>query len=101
MPIGPYWLCDLHHCSQLPMQITVNNTDLAHVLPLEICGWLMRKLAIQAGDWLLVATPDTTGLLAAQLNARAPMAVNVVVGVTAYNSNPVLCYTGSGEDGHE
>ena len=78
---------------QLPGVITVNKSDLRFDLPMEVCGWLLQKFKVHSGDWILVGTPDLRGRLGSNMVIRAPMAVNLVVGMTELQSTKVLLLT--------
>jgi hypothetical protein len=50
-------------------------------LPLEVVGWIMKRLRLGAGSWIL--TLSDVGNLAANIIIRGPIGVNAVWGVTA------------------
>jgi hypothetical protein len=83
------------HCNvcaplvQLPMQVTVGATDLCYILPLEVAGFLLKRLGLQSGDWVMVCTSDSLGQLGANLSIRGPVPINLVLGMTHLQSNAV------------
>ena len=70
--------------------MTVGQTDLCHVLPLEVVGWFLRRLNIVDGRWVLIVSSDINCTLASHINMRASQALNVVVGLTALQNSPVF-----------
>ena len=71
------------------MQITVNESDLAFLLPVEVGGFFIKRLGVQRGDWVLTTTTDNVATFAAHLSQRGPVPVNMVVGMTHLGSNQV------------
>ena len=74
---------------QLPYAITVNESDLCNLLPLEFAAWLLRKLMVEDRRWVLVVTADVTCNLAANIVMCSPQGLNCVVGLTGLSSSPV------------
>ena len=66
--------------------MTRNESTYCHLVPLEVVGWLMRKLEITEGQWVLVVTCDDLCNLPAQLVMRAPVSINVCLGLTVLRS---------------
>ena len=69
--------------SQLPRQITWGPSEYVHLMPVEVAGWLMKHSDIEAGCWVMVLSRNVT--LAAALVMRAPVEVNVVLGLSHLN----------------
>ena len=65
----------------MPKQVTVHNYYQGRMLPIEVAGWLMNKVGLAQGDWLLLVTQDTDFLLASQLAVRAPGSFNLTIGL--------------------
>ena len=80
---------------QLPLQVSVGKSEVRHELPLELVGWLLRKMSVPDNAWLLVMSSDPRSLLSCNLILRWAAAVNVVMGNTDLTSNKVtsLCRT--------
>ena len=75
--------------AQLPLTVVVNDSDLCYMLPLEVCGWFLGKMGVSRGDWVLISTNDSFASLGANLVIRGPVGINVVVGMTHLQHNPV------------
>ena len=60
--------------------MTVTESELAGLLPVEIAWWMVVKWRWQPGNWILVLT--RTAQLVAGLAVRAAAGTNVVWGVT-------------------
>ena len=74
---------------QLPLQVSVGKSEVRHELPLELVGWLLRKMSVPDNAWLLVMSSDPRSLLSCNLILRWAAAVNVVMGNTDLTSNKV------------
>ena len=75
------------------MQISVNRSDLRYEMPLEACGWLLRRLMKndETVKWVMVVSPDLQCQLAANLLVRWPTVINVFMGLSILTSN-VVCF---------
>ena len=73
---------------QVPCVITRSTSGYCNVCPVEVVGWMMRRLSIAEGDWLLLITEDPGCALAAQIVMRAPVSVNVTVGISDLRNTP-------------
>ena len=65
---------------QVPREITILDTGLYHLLPLEVAWWFLWKCNIQPGSWVVVITnkPNLVGSLA----VRAGVGLNLLWGVS-------------------
>ena len=70
---------------QIPRVITLGQSGLVHLMPVELAGWLLRVLNAEAGVWVLILS--TEGHLPAGLAMRGPMGVNITLGLTQYTSD--------------
>ena len=52
------------------MQVSVTKSELRHELPLELCGWLLKKLLVPENAWLMVLSSDAQAMLACNLTLR-------------------------------
>ena len=76
------------------MAVTVSKSELRHDMPMELAGWLLKKLNVPDNAWLLELSEDARAMLACNLVTRWSGMVNVVVGMTQLTSNkvfPSLC----------
>ena len=78
---------------QLPLTVTVNYSTLAHLMPLEVVGFFVKRLGVKKGDWILVATSDSLGTVGANLVMRNATPINVVLGMTHLNNTQVYTST--------
>ena len=65
---------------QVPGQITWNESQYVHMMPLEVVGWLLRSVEAESGCWVMVLSRDV--MLASQLSTRSPVPLNVVLGLS-------------------
>ena len=70
---------------QIPRIITLGQSGLVHLMPVELAGWLLRVLNAEAGVWVLILS--TEGHLPAGLAMRGSMGVNITLGLTQYTSD--------------
>ena len=73
---------------QVPCAVTRNVSSYAHVIPVEVVGWMMRRLGVSEGQWVLVISPDDMGELTSQLVMRGPELVNVCLGLSMMKNIP-------------
>jgi hypothetical protein len=67
----------------------MTRSELVHVLPVELVGWLLRHLDLDVEvPWVLLATADAGVKLAAAMLCRLPTNVNVVAGLTHLSESP-------------
>ena len=73
------------------MAVTINESDLCHLLPVEVAGFFLGRLSVTKGSWVLLASNDNHSSLGANLSVRGPVPLNVVVGMSHLYSNQVTC----------
>ena len=79
------------HCVcllQVPCAVTRNVSSYANMIPVEVAGWMMRRLAVSDTNWVLVLSTDDMCELTAQLVMRAPVWVNVCLGLSMMKNIP-------------
>ena len=74
---------------QLPREITIEEGDWHHMIPIEVVGWWTRKMRPTAGDFWLVVTADERAALACNLTMRWGVPVNVINGYTHIHTSEV------------
>ena len=77
------------------MQVSVGKSEVRHELPMELAGWLLKKLGVPDNSWLMVMSNDARALLASNLIVRWSSSVNVVMGNTDLSSTKVCTCVGS------